>query len=287
MSLQSVVWAIEDAPDVPPQLVSTLIAIANHAGRDGTAAYPSTETVAHYTRKSKRQAQRDIDALEERGLIRRGDQRFVLHLRPDQRPVVWDLAMELTRQRGDTHDIPLKEYRGDTHDANGVTPMSPKQSLEPKEDKTLGPADDAGQLGLDIPGSEAGVRGKPKLRSAKAPAGGKSGCPAPDDLEITLEMRQWFRDQGLAKLGVDGKHETQQFLDHHRAKGTKFKRWDLAWRTWMRNAGKYAQQRAGKPGEPGKEQRRGEHGEQVLVNGRWVLDRSALPASDWRRFSDQ
>jgi len=35
------------------------------------------------------------------------------------------------------------------------------------------------------------------------------------------------------------------------------------------------------------EQRRGAHGEEVLVNGRWVLDRSALPADDWRRWSEQ
>ena len=57
--------------------------------------------------------------------------------------------------------------------------------------------------------------------------------------------------------------------------------------TWL-NGERWADEpEAVRNGSAPGEQRRGEHGEQVLVNGRWVLDRSALPASDWRRFSEQ
>lgn len=38
--------------------------------------------------------------------------------------------------------------------------------------------------------------------------------------------------------------QTDKFLDHHRAKGSTFKDWDSAWRTWMRNAVEFSQRRA-------------------------------------------
>lgn len=126
---------------MPAKLVSTLIALANHADRDGRGCYPSQDVLARYTRKSRRQVQRDVDDLAELGLIRSGDARFVAHIRADHRPQVWDLAMERRRPRDDTHDTPSPESgmtpmtaRGDTRDRHGVTPMSPEPSLEPKEE---------------------------------------------------------------------------------------------------------------------------------------------------------
>lgn len=40
--------------------------------------------------------------------------------------------------------------------------------------------------------------------------------------------------------GLDGPMELAQFRDHHTAKGSKFKDWDAAFRTWLRNAVKYS-----------------------------------------------
>lgn len=34
--------------------------------------------------------------------------------------------------------------------------------------------------------------------------------------------------------------EADRFSDHHRARGSAFKDWDAAWRTWLRNARKFA-----------------------------------------------
>lgn len=34
--------------------------------------------------------------------------------------------------------------------------------------------------------------------------------------------------------------QTEQFLDHHRAKGTAFRDWTAAWRTWMRRSRSFA-----------------------------------------------
>lgn len=94
MSTQAMVWALEDAPDVPAQALGALMGLANHADEHGRGAYPDQETLAAYARKSSRQVRTDLARLEEVGLIRRGDQSLVAHIREDKRPVVWDVAME-------------------------------------------------------------------------------------------------------------------------------------------------------------------------------------------------
>lgn len=47
-----------------------------------------------------------------------------------------------------------------------------------------------------------------------------------------------------AKLpGILVSNEVENFRDHHRAKGSRFKDWDAAFRTWLRNAAKFASNR--------------------------------------------
>jgi hypothetical protein len=99
VSVEAITWALRDAPDVPAHLVSTLIALANHAGPDGRAAFPGQKLLAEYTRKTERAVRKDLIALAELGLIREGDQRLVGHYRADKRPVVYDLALERVRVR--------------------------------------------------------------------------------------------------------------------------------------------------------------------------------------------
>ncbi|SBT68217.1 Helix-turn-helix domain-containing protein [Micromonospora sediminicola] len=98
MSIEAVSWALNDAPDVPPTALVTLLGLANHAHPDGRAAWPSQGRLAHYGRKGIRAVQRDLAELERRGLIRRGNQRHVQHMPTDRRPVVWDLAVERRRE---------------------------------------------------------------------------------------------------------------------------------------------------------------------------------------------
>lgn len=160
VSAAAVAWALDDAPGVPPQLVSTLVAVARHADRHGKGARPSVETIAAKTRKSVRQAKRDIAALRKLKLLVLGDQSLVVDIAADRRPVVYDLPMWLRREvedmekapvdaepidedpwddpwgateRGDTSDT----SRGDTGDragchtgSSGVTPMSPKEDTK-------------------------------------------------------------------------------------------------------------------------------------------------------------
>lgn len=71
----------------------------------------------------------------------------------------------------------------------------------------------------------------------------KRATQVPDEFPITPQMHSWGREH--APLIADPVAETAQFLDHHRAKGSTFKDWTAAWRTWMANAQKFAEQRGG------------------------------------------
>lgn len=128
MSIEAIAWVLNDAPIPQPTpagtpnsstLAMVLLGLANHAGRDGTDAYPSVRTLARYARLSDRQVQRCLRSLLEYGLIEPGDQRIVEAKIEDplRRPVVYNLAMNLQVSRGDTLS-PRKQKaqvgRGDT-----------------------------------------------------------------------------------------------------------------------------------------------------------------------------
>jgi len=94
VSVQAITWVLEEAVDVRPHLVATLIGLANHADGDGRGAYPSQATLARYTRKTPRGVRNDLAQLEADGLIARGNQKLVQHIAADERPIVWDLRLD-------------------------------------------------------------------------------------------------------------------------------------------------------------------------------------------------
>lgn len=74
--------------------------------------------------------------------------------------------------------------------------------------------------------------------------------PVPDHLPITDPMKDLAR-----RLGFTGDLTTltENFLDHHRAKGSRFIDWTAAWRTWLRNEIKFSSTRrpSSQPADPG------------------------------------
>lgn len=132
-------------------------------------------------------------------------------------------------------------YAGDvTHSASVRNARSAARTVsEPSEEEpSLGPSvpDGAipGQTCLVAAAEEAAQEtAAPKKRRAA------NSTTAPDEFPVTDPMREWAAAQGL----TDPRHLTHQtelFLDHHRAKGSKFRDWTAAWRTWMRRSREYA-----------------------------------------------
>lgn len=79
---------------------AVLIYLADRADDDGTAAYPKIATIVNVTELSERTVRSSLKLLQERGFIRRGDQRYARlgkggrNRLPQYCQVVWDLAVE-------------------------------------------------------------------------------------------------------------------------------------------------------------------------------------------------
>lgn len=65
---------------------------------------------------------------------------------------------------------------------------------------------------------------------ASTKAKGKRGVQLPEDWAPRAEEQLWATSNG-----IDCTAEVAQFSDHHRARGSTFKDWDAAFRTWLRN----------------------------------------------------
>lgn len=129
MSIEATAWAlnVETVPDSTARVV--LLGLANHAARDGSAAWPSVATLAEYAVCSTRTVQRKLRDLEALGLLRRGDQQLVNHLPADRRPTVYDLPVGATICHPAPGDgVTPVSKRGDTAGTDGVTRVSPKPS---------------------------------------------------------------------------------------------------------------------------------------------------------------
>lgn len=145
VSVRAVLWVLDEAHDVPPQLVAPLIGLARHADEDGANAYPSQSTLARYTRKTDRQVKKDLALLLDLGLIRKPlDQSAATGLRADRRPTVYDLGCAPMRAHGGNYTtgrpVPggttrrvVQGRTGGTPGSNGVSSSSPEESLNNPE----------------------------------------------------------------------------------------------------------------------------------------------------------
>jgi len=80
---------------------------------------------------------------------------------------------------------------------------------------------------------------------AKKPTKKSALTEAPEEFPITTQMKDWADKNGFTQGQIE--QETPNFLDHHRAKANKFKCWESAWKTWMRNSKKFTGPKAVKP----------------------------------------
>lgn len=134
MSLEAYIWAA----DLPLSRCNgtpfrVLLKLADRADKFGYGAYPSVANIAETLECSERTVFRALKELQEAGLIRRGDQRFVDHIDPRRRPTVYDVlttALVYIESRGDKCVTP-SDFRGDTDGRSGVTSGVTRTALEP------------------------------------------------------------------------------------------------------------------------------------------------------------
>lgn len=129
MSIQAMSWALslELSELGDPAARHVLMALANYAGEDGKAAFPSKETIRLHTGLSIRTIGYKLELLKENGLISEGNQGIAAAYisRTDRRPTVYDLALKRgasTASRDNKRGAslaPRKIERGATDDSTG------------------------------------------------------------------------------------------------------------------------------------------------------------------------
>ena len=90
-----------------------LVGLANHAGPDGTGAFPSVATLVRYTGLSERTVRTCLDRLAAEGIISPCDPDIVAARikRADRRPQGWDLNLSLARDDLDDADAAVLEHQ--------------------------------------------------------------------------------------------------------------------------------------------------------------------------------
>lgn len=246
MSIKVQSWVYQDSEARGNERL-VLLAIADEANDDGTNAYPGIATIAHKARLNERTTMRCLDRLEEAGRLK--------VVRPERKGRGYSNTYVVVMQepgaqsvKGDTLS-PLEDGEGEQPSAcppagervtedrarprktaqsylNGCRPIDPTTQEQPH----LSPAPISAALPtLPLPASAQA----PPQRAAVEPRAKTRKSSFPDVFLLTDEMRSWANAN---TPGVDIIHETRQFADHHRARGGQMLRWELAWRTWMRNA---------------------------------------------------
>ena len=76
---------------------------------------------------------------------------------------------------------------------------------------------------------------EPPIETARERPGRKVALPL--DWILSVKNLEDARDHSFTDQEIS--HEADQFRDHHHARGTTFKDWDAAWRTWLRNARRF------------------------------------------------
>ena len=137
MSVEAIAWVLNHAPVESPVSKLVLVALANHAHPDGSAAFPSVATICRYTCLSERSVRQHLDNLEGQGIIRRCDPKIVAAYieRADRRPIGYDIVLS------GVHAMHLGERRGAAGSSNGVQEIpsrgagdAPKPSIKPSNE---------------------------------------------------------------------------------------------------------------------------------------------------------
>nr|WP_252728372.1 helix-turn-helix domain-containing protein [Curtobacterium sp. WW7] len=146
--MKVITWVLYEAPVTTQSHLLVLLALADRAHDDGSAAYPAREWIADRARCSVRSVASHLRALEDAGLIRKGDQDLVSHFRADRRPVVYDVVMTAGKScTPPVHDVQSDAPRGARSRTHDVQPVAHKPSLfsfgeEPVQNPSIAREDD-------------------------------------------------------------------------------------------------------------------------------------------------
>lgn len=236
--------------------VAVLEALAVFKNEQTGLCFPSTEKISLVSRVSIKYVRKSLRELEESGLISSqqkagGVRYFTLYL--DKLPPSPVFSSEGTNVTPDDKDLPrdnchprdicpdtpceLSPPPRDNCPVTPVTNVTPirEEIREVNQERTgsLSPLP-SGDLVLSPDSSEP--KTKVKRRKPSTPCPWESGARIPEDLD------EWAAAEYPT---INASEEFQKFVGWALSKDMRYARWDQAFRNWMGNALKYANQRGG------------------------------------------
>lgn len=199
------------------------LALADHASDDGTRVFPSIKALAEKTRQSERSVQYQLRRMQDAGwliLVNAGNGGRSMH--SEYRiSHAWIKGEEIAPFQNGAID----DQKGANDDAKGCNPRQERvQPVAPANNRHR----TVNEPSVTVIGADA-----PKAQTKRATV--LPNDFQPDQTAETLAQ----------ELDVNVDNELAAFCDHHAAKGTTFKDWQAGFRTWLRNASKFRQQRQG------------------------------------------
>lgn len=199
------------------------LALADHASDDGSRIFPSVEQLAEKTRQSVRSVQYQLRRMQDAGwliLVNAGNGGRQMH--SEYRiSLDWIKGAEIAPFKKGAND----DLKGAIHDGNGA--IHDKKGCNPRQETVQRVAPLNNRHRTIIEPSLVCDAAAPKPKTTRATV-----LPAdfmPNDTALAMA-----KDLGLSIAA-----EQAAFEDHHSAKGTTFKDWQAAFRTWLRNSDKF------------------------------------------------
>lgn len=212
MSVRVMSWVWEHGPADQTELL-VLLALADFSD-DAGRCFPSMASIARKARFTERGARGVVRRLEAAGWLtvqvnggRGGANRYQI-ARANPEP----------ETRNDKPGTSCPPERDDTKPGTSLHKTRNHASAEPS--RTIRNR----QKELPIGSSRARAR-KPEV-------------PIPEDWTPSEKNLSDAYDRQFTDEEI--RNEAAQFRDHHLARGTRFRDWDAAWRTWLANARKFA-----------------------------------------------
>lgn len=198
------------------------LALADHASDDGTRVFPSVKMLSDKTRQSERTVQYQLRRMEEMGWL------VVVGHGNGGRSMAREYRISLEWIKG-AEIAPIE--KGAIDDAKGANTGIKGCNLTQERVQPIAPAN-----------NHHGIIKEPSVNRHSDSAGAE---PAKTTTKRKTVFPENFTPDQTAidmanETGVSIAAELPAFHDHHTANGSTFLDWQAAFRTWLRNAVKFA-----------------------------------------------
>lgn len=270
MSIQAMAWAIEQQEVTDAHARHVLLCLANYADNHGKTAFPSTATLVRDTGMSESTIRRKLDALEQAGLIVKGNQKVVAAYieRGDRRPVCYDMAM---KKRGVS--VTGRDERGVTVTGTGCQPDANGVSAECERGVTVTPNPSL----TVIEPSLNRISDATRPTRAKQP----KKTQIADDFEISDRVREWALEHGHVNLD----RHFAAFVTKCRANGYRYASWDDAFMEAVRADWAGLSRRSGSQGISNRDASRAAAAASIGLGAKTHDNESSIIDADFRRIA--